>query len=67
MGERPDLVDTDAMDTIIETKKAGTVTPPGHPTYEFRSAEDLVLDKKNPLPGHANGMSFSPRTIRAGC
>ena len=59
-GERPDLVDPDAMDAIIEAvEKAGTVTPPGHPTYEFRTAEDLVFDKKNPLPGHANGMTFS--------
>ncbi|MBO0132328.1 L-serine ammonia-lyase [Agrobacterium burrii] len=59
-GERPDLVDPDAMDAIIETvEKAGTVTPPGHPTYEFLAAEDLVFDKKNPLPGHANGMTFS--------
>lgn len=59
-GERPDLVDPDAMDAIIEAvEKAGTVTPPGHATYEFRTAEDLVFDKKNPLPGHANGMTFS--------
>ncbi|MCW0983553.1 L-serine ammonia-lyase [Agrobacterium tumefaciens] len=59
-GERPDLVDPDAMDAIIEkVEKAGTVLPPGHPSYEFRPAEDLVFDKKNPLPGHANGMTFS--------
>jgi L-serine dehydratase len=59
-GERPDLVDPDAMDPIIEkVEKAGTVSPPGHPSYEFNPAEDLVFDKKNPLPGHANGMTFS--------
>ena len=33
--------------------------PPGHPAYEFQPKTDLVFDKKVPLPGHANGMSFS--------
>ena len=27
--------------------------------YRFDPAVDLVLDKKTPLPGHANGMQFS--------
>ncbi|NWJ26393.1 L-serine ammonia-lyase [Rhizobium sp. RM] len=59
-GQRPDLVDPDAMDGIIaEVEKSGIVSPPGHPSYIFRPAEDLVYDKKNPLPGHANGMTFS--------
>ncbi len=34
------------------------MTPAGHPTYAFDPALDLVLDKKTPLPGHANGMQF---------
>ncbi|NTJ42420.1 L-serine ammonia-lyase [Agrobacterium larrymoorei] len=59
-GERPDCVDPDAMDGIIaEVEAKGLVTPPGHSSYVFRPAEDLVFDKKNPLPGHANGMTFS--------
>ncbi|MGI0524203.1 L-serine ammonia-lyase [Rhizobium giardinii] len=60
MGERPDQVDPDRMDEIIETvERTGRITPPGHPAYEFQPKTDLVFDKKVPLPGHANGMSFS--------
>ncbi|OJT98311.1 MAG: L-serine ammonia-lyase [Rhizobium sp. 63-7] len=60
MGERPDMVDPDRMDAIIDgVERSGRVTPPGHPAYQFQPKTDLVFDKKNPLPGHANGMSFS--------
>ncbi|ASY62687.1 L-serine dehydratase [Sinorhizobium sojae CCBAU 05684] len=60
MGERPDLVDPDRMDAIIdEVERTGRVSPPGHPEYQFQPKTDLVYDKKVPLPGHANGMSFS--------
>lgn len=60
MGEKPDQVDPDAMDGIIaEVEREGRVTPPGHPSYAFRPDENLIFDKKNPLPGHANGMTFS--------
>ncbi|WP_373413947.1 L-serine ammonia-lyase [Ensifer aridi] len=60
MGERPDLVDPDRMDaTIEEVERTGRVTPPGHPAYAFQPKTDLIFDKKVPLPGHANGMSFS--------
>ena len=60
MGERPDQVDPDQMDVIIEgVEKSGRVTPPSHPPYYFLPKNDLVFDKKTPLPGHANGMSFS--------
>ena len=59
-GERPDLVDPDAMDRIVaDVEATGRVSPPGHPSYVFRPADDLIFDKKNPLPGHANGMTFS--------
>ncbi|TJW41390.1 MAG: L-serine ammonia-lyase, partial [Mesorhizobium sp.] len=30
----------------------------GHPSYRFDPATDLVLDRKTPLSGHANGMAF---------
>ncbi len=33
--------------------------PEGHPAYHFDPKVDLVLDRKTPLPGHANGMAFS--------
>ncbi len=60
MGERPDSVDPDHMDAIIdEVERSGRITPPGHPAYRFQPKTDLIFDKKVPLPGHANGMSFS--------
>ena len=60
MGERPDTVDPDRMDTIVaEVERTGRITPPGHPSYAFQPKNDLIFDKKNPLPGHANGMTFS--------
>ncbi len=60
MGERSDSVDPDHMDAIIdEVERSGRITPPGHPAYRFQPKTDLIFDKKVPLPGHANGMSFS--------
>ncbi|MGF9691286.1 L-serine ammonia-lyase [Rhizobium sp. 0TCS1.26] len=60
MGERPDTVDPDHMDAIIEeVERTGRVTPAGHPGYDFQPKTDLVFDRKQPLPGHANGMSLS--------
>ncbi len=60
VGEEPAKVDPDRMDEIIsEVERSGRVTPPGHPGYEFQPKTDLIFDKKQPLPGHANGMSFS--------
>ncbi len=59
-GEAPDSIDPDHMDAIIEeVEKTGKVQPPGHPAYTFQPKDDLVFDKKTPLPGHANGMRFS--------
>ena len=59
-GEEPQRVDPDRMDGIItEVERTGRVMPPGHTAYAFRPAEDLVFDRKQPLPGHANGMTFS--------
>ncbi|QRM55404.1 L-serine ammonia-lyase [Sinorhizobium sp. BG8] len=60
MGERPDSVDPDRMDAIIaEVERTGRIKPPGHPGYEFQPKHDLIFDRKTPLPGHANGMTFS--------
>ncbi|OLP55359.1 L-serine ammonia-lyase [Rhizobium rhizosphaerae] len=60
LGERPDAIDPDRMDGLIgEVERSGTVTPPGHPAYAFQPKTDLVYDKKQPLPGHANGMTFA--------
>ena len=58
-GEVPQTVDPDAMEAILaEVAQRGSVSPPGHPSYRFRPATDLVLEKRVPLPGHPNGMRF---------
>jgi L-serine dehydratase len=58
-GEHPRTIDPDSMDrTIAAIRASGMVTPPGHPSYRFRPAVDLVLDKTHALPGHPNGMQF---------
>ncbi|NTA50694.1 L-serine ammonia-lyase [Agrobacterium tumefaciens] len=60
MGEEPSTLDPNRMDEIIsEVERTGRVTPAGHPAYDFQPKTDLIFDKKQPLPGHANGMSFS--------
>lgn len=59
-GEDPRTVDPDAMDAMVATvERTGLVHPPGHSPYRFRPAVDLVLDKRNALPGHPNGLQFS--------
>lgn len=58
-GQNPRDVDPDRMDEIIEKiRETGRIEPPGHRSYRFRPAVDLVLDTKTPLPGHPNGMQF---------
>lgn len=58
-GQKPDTIDLDEAETLLlttaETKK---IAPFGHPEYSFDPSQDLVLDRKIPLPGHANGMAF---------
>jgi L-serine dehydratase len=59
-GENPRSVDPDRMDAIVaEVEATGTVNPPGHDSYRFRPARDLVFDRKTPLPGHPNGLQFA--------
>lgn len=58
-GELPDTVDPDHMEAIVErVSQIKRVTPKDHPGYNFDPAENLILDRKTPLPGHANGMQF---------
>ncbi|MEM6461360.1 MAG: L-serine ammonia-lyase [Pseudomonadota bacterium] len=60
MGCEPQTVDPDAIDSIINTVQLDKkVSPPGHPTYAFDPDKDLIFDRKNPLSGHANGMTFT--------
>jgi L-serine dehydratase len=57
-GYLPNNVDPDQVDGVIaEVAARGRVEPAGHPSYEFGS-DDLILDRKQSLPGHANGMAF---------
>src|SRR5690606_6608611 len=59
-GLTPVTVDPDRADEVLaEVARARRVQPPGHPAYRFDPAADLVLDRKVPLSGHANGMAFS--------
>ncbi|MDB5622397.1 MAG: L-serine ammonia-lyase [Devosia sp.] len=61
-GCLPASVDPDQVDAIVARVEAeGQVWPPGHPSYRFRPDIDLVLDKRNPLPGHPNGLQFIAR------
>ncbi len=58
-GHLPDSIDPDRMDAEVETVTAEkSVRPEGHPAYRFDPATDLVMDRRTPLPGHANGMAF---------
>jgi L-serine dehydratase len=58
-GLTPITVDPDQSEMIVETIKADKrISPPGHPSYRFNPAVDLVLDRKTSLTGHANGMAF---------
>ncbi len=59
-GFNPLTVDPDRMDGQLATIAGEKmVRPKGHPAYRFDPQSDLVLDKKQPLPGHANGMAFN--------
>jgi L-serine dehydratase len=58
-GELPASLDPDQVEPMIDRIRAAKqVLPPGHPSYRFDPAVDLVFDRKTPLPGHANGMTF---------
>ncbi len=59
-GELPDAIDPDQAPVIVERIITGKmVHPDGHCEYRFDPAEDLIFDRQNPLPGHANGMAFN--------
>ena len=59
-GHEPDRIDPDAIEGVLSLIKANrSVSPPGHPAYDFDPDSDLVMDRQNPLPGHANGMTFT--------
>lgn len=58
-GYTPETVPLDSIDeTLARVREEKRVQPEGHPSYQFDPTTDLVLDRKNALPGHANGMTF---------
>ena len=58
-GHAPGSIDPNAIDAIVAgTAATRTVTPPDHTPYTFDPAKDLIFDRKTPLPGHPNGMTF---------
>ncbi len=62
-GEKPDSVDLDAADAlIVRVAEQKLVNSQGFGRYDFDPALDLVFERKIPLPGHANGMSFEALT-----
>ncbi len=60
-GYTPTTIDPDQTDTVLEqVTQNKSVQPEGHGKgYAFDPKSDLLLDKKVPLPGHANGMAFN--------
>ena len=59
-GLLPTTVDPDEAEAIAaRIDRDKSVHPEGHPAYRFDPGSDLLLDKKHPLPGHANGMTFN--------
>ncbi|WP_193175265.1 L-serine ammonia-lyase [Oricola nitratireducens] len=68
LGARPDTLDPDAADDMIErlcTEK--TLRPEGLPELAFDPAADLVFDYGPPLPLHANGMVLEAFDTRGNC
>ncbi|WP_420961985.1 L-serine ammonia-lyase [Brucella sp. IR073] len=58
-GHLPDKIDPDRMADIIDRVRAEKrIHPAGHPAYRFDPDNDLVMDRKVALPGHANGLAF---------
>ncbi|TWG99073.1 L-serine dehydratase [Mesorhizobium sp. J18] len=59
-GYTPVSIDPDKVDAVLaQITEERLVSPPGHPGYRFDPQSDLVLDRKQALPGHANGMAFN--------
>ncbi len=58
-GFLPATLDLDlAEGTLNSVRDQRRIIPEGHMGYDFDPDQDLILDRKTPLPGHANGMAF---------
>ncbi|MCZ2204161.1 L-serine ammonia-lyase [Bartonella sp. A05] len=59
LGEKASTVDPDRMEFFLEqVEREKKVQPEGHPAYQFDLQNDLVFERKQALPGHANGLAF---------
>jgi len=59
LGEKPDTVDPDDIDNLIETvEQTKTIPIQGHGDLVFDMQTDIIFDYGPALPGHANGMYF---------
>ncbi|MEE4188276.1 MAG: L-serine ammonia-lyase [Roseobacter sp.] len=58
-GFLPETYDADKADaTLAAIKASGIIEVSGLPPLRFNPTTDLVFDYDQPLPGHANGMTF---------
>ena len=59
LGQRPETMDPDAADALIEgLARSRRLEPPGLPPLAFDPARDLVFDWGPALPLHPNGLTF---------
>ena len=57
IGEKPDLVDPNAVDGLLdEVARTKRIAPAGLPSMSFDPQHDIVFDYGDPLPAHSNGM-----------
>jgi L-serine dehydratase len=59
-GERPEEVDPDAATGIVaRIRETGQLRLGGRHSLRFTEAEDLLMHRRETLPGHTNGMRFT--------
>ena len=67
MGLKPDTLDPNAVDGLIETlNEAKMLSLEGLPALQFDPEKDIIFNYDGPLPGHANGMilrAFDARDV----
>ena len=60
MGEAPETVDTDTADARVQAVREQRILPlPGGRELPFDPTRDLILHRRERLPGHPNGMRFT--------
>ena len=59
-GHQPNLVDPDVIPATLERIRQGkSLRLPGGPAIDFDEKRDLVMNKRQKLPFHTNGMRFT--------